>query len=78
MKKKFRIVICVEGGIVNEVQTSDDCEIILIDHDIEGASSDDIHPVPQTDGTTVDAYVFPLDPVVYPSNVDYLFEILDK
>jgi hypothetical protein len=55
MKKKFRIVICVEGGIVNEVQTSDDCEIILID-----------------------AYVFPLDPVVYPSNVDYLFEILDK
>ena len=57
--KPPRLAVVLEGGIVHAVVSDNavDLAVAVIDYDIEGAGDDELSPVPQGDGTSVDAVV---------------------
>ena len=57
-----KIVIVMEGGIINDVLSTHDVDAVMIDYDTEGSEPDEIRKIPQGDGTTEKAYVRDLEP----------------
>lgn len=58
--KTIRIVVGVEGGIVQGVSTdaAEIIEVIVLDYDTDGAApSDGVKKVPQPDGKPVSAFI---------------------
>ena len=54
--------VIIEGGIVQALISNDPArfpidEVVIIDYDTEGADTADIYDVPQSDRSTVQAYV---------------------
>ena len=44
-----KIVIEIEGGVVQNVLTDSETEIIIIDYDTDGSDPNDLVDIPQTD-----------------------------
>ena len=55
--KRPRILITIEGGLIQDALADADCEILIIDYDTEGVDEADLTPVPQGDGKTIDAII---------------------
>jgi hypothetical protein len=51
-----KVVVFIEGGLVQEVISDSPVNFAVVDYDIEGADDDDIADIPQGDGTTAEAY----------------------
>jgi hypothetical protein len=57
-----RVVITLEGGLVQSVMADGLIDVYVVDYDISGAYEiEEISKVPQDDGTTQDALVYRLD-----------------
>jgi len=54
---KPRIVINVEGGLVQAVLSDVPCELVKIDYDTEGADLEDLKQLDQGDGSEIPAWV---------------------
>jgi hypothetical protein len=52
-----KIVVVMEGGLLQCVLSTEPVEIAVIDYDTEGADLEGIKPIPQSDGKFADAYV---------------------
>lgn len=57
----LRLAVIVEGGIVQSLLLDDmsrarELDVVVIDHDTEGADESDLIEVPMLDGTAFDAY----------------------
>ena len=57
--RPLRLAVVIDGGIVQAVVSDHPLciEVAVIDYDTEGAGGDELTPVPQGDGTCVDAVV---------------------
>ena len=57
MTEQLRLLITVEGGLVQSVSSNIpiDATYVILDYDTEGADPEDIVAVPQGEGLTVDA-----------------------
>ena len=55
------IVVTMQGGLLVGISTDDPAlvgkEIVLIDYDVEGSDSDELHHVPQGSGQTEEAAI---------------------
>lgn len=52
-----KVVIVLEGGMIQNALCNMPIDVYVIDYDTEGANKEDITKVPQDDGTTADALV---------------------
>lgn len=53
MKKSTTIIITMEGGIIQSVNqdTDEEIDVAIIDYDTEGVEKEEIHQIPQEDGS---------------------------
>lgn len=59
MQQPVRIVITMEGGVIQAVTSLGvPCEVLVIDYDCETAHADDVHQVPQDLGGTEPALIY--------------------
>lgn len=74
-----RVVIVMDGGLVQEVLSSVQTDVAVIDYDTDGIDESEIElaDIPQGDGTTADAWAFTQEPTVLPDRVDELFEAIN-
>ncbi len=59
-----KVVIVVQGGLVQNVVTSEPCKVVIIDYDVDGTMDDELVNVPQNDGTVTLANVYQDPPQV--------------
>ena len=52
-----KIVIVIEGGLVQEVIANAAVELLTLDHDIEGGAQEYIREIPQGDSPPIRCYV---------------------
>ena len=74
---KPRVVITMEGGLIQDISTDTEMEILVLDFDIEGGDEDRIKTVRQyPDGDEAEAYIIDYDPgaIVDPMLVDFIFD----
>lgn len=45
-----RVLVVVEGGVIQNVMADGPVKVITIDYDTEGVDPIDLHDIPQTDG----------------------------
>lgn len=53
---KPRIVICVEGGLIQDILADSPVEAYVIDYDTDGSSSKELTVIPQGDGDESEAH----------------------
>ena len=74
-----KIVIVVDGGVVQDVLSSEPVEVVLVDYDTDGADPADLTAVPQGDGkASEDSFVREwkfVGPEVCPTRVEELFGV---
>jgi hypothetical protein len=75
-QRKPRMVIVLDGGLVQNILANFDVEVISIDYDIDGADEEDLTPVPQGDGSVSDAYVSAHGVEFKTNRVDDLFALI--
>jgi hypothetical protein len=68
-----RIVITVQGGLIQDISSSEPIECLVIDYDTEGADADQLTSIPQDDGTTAEAYAYRAISQTMPTRVGRLF-----
>lgn len=81
-----RIVIFLNGGLVQEIYTDQDAEIIKIDLDIDGAEDSDLTTYPDRESKNNRAYIAVMKTKEEPTGtaqvdkeyVDKLFDVLDN
>lgn len=73
--KPARVVVVLEGGLVQAVVSDNapDLAVAVIDYDIEGAAEEELFPVPQGDGSCVDAVVGHWNPAPAGIDLDAVF-----
>lgn len=77
MSVKPKIIVHIEGGLVQSVLASREIDLIIYDYDTDGAEEEDLKLVPQTDGGDEEAYVYIGEYVqVDPQRVNELFKAL--
>ncbi|MGO4302203.1 hypothetical protein [Cupriavidus sp. RAF12] len=54
---KPTIVIFMEGGLIQHIETDDHVDIIVVDYDIDGVEPERIKKTPYGNEATVEAYV---------------------
>lgn len=69
----MRVVVVVEGGLVQEVITEENAEVLIVDCDVESADLDDVVRIPDLD--MADAVMSEEVPEVNPEKVKSLFGI---
>ena len=73
-----RIVVIVEGGIIQQILTDENVDITIIDYDTDGADDMDLVPINQGNGKTIDAYVYQGDLVDRdPGAIDEILDGID-
>ncbi|MNP09310.1 hypothetical protein D3C76_1014120 [compost metagenome] len=70
-----KIVIVLEGGLVQNIVAEEPVEVLVIDYDAEGADEDEITAVPQDNGGTADAVLSLREVEVNPTEVAELFAL---
>lgn len=68
-----RVIVGVEGGVVQGASSNVPIELLVLDYDIEGA--DDAIEVPQSDGTRARSRVVPHEVLVEPEHVQEVFAL---
>lgn len=58
MTKPQQIVIVMDGGIIQQVLSTEPVQYLIIDYDKDG-DRENMVEVPQDDGTTAKAYTYP-------------------
>ena len=71
----MRIVVTVEGGLVQGTLADEDAEVLVVDYDADGFDDEALVEVPQSDGTTRQANVYRDDPYVAPVAVATLYAL---
>jgi len=54
---KQRIVIFVEGGLVQRIEADRETEIVILDYDTQGGDSDEIKSIKDVDGEVESVFV---------------------
>jgi hypothetical protein len=72
------VVIVLDGGVIQEVLTSEDVEVGVIDYDTQDLDTADLTDIPQGDGTTEVAYVSLNVPSVMPERTTELITVIKK
>lgn len=54
---KSKIIIVMEGGLVQEVIANCPVEMLSLDHDIEGGAQENIREIPQGDSPPAECYL---------------------
>ncbi|MBG6083064.1 hypothetical protein [Rubrivivax gelatinosus] len=49
-----RIVVCLDGGLVQSVVSAAPIEVLVVDYDVEGADADELTAIDQGDGTVAE------------------------
>ncbi len=71
-----RIVVCMEGGIVQSIFTDDpDVQVRLIDHDTDSTPETELTTIRFGDGEESDALLFERDAYHDPEFVDHVFDL---
>lgn len=79
MKKKPRIFINIEGGLIQSVVSDFPCDIVKIDYDTEGATAEDgVLDFDQDDGTTSEAFISMGSATVDAAEVDRVFKAAES
>lgn len=81
MQEPIRIIVIVEGGVVQNVLTLGiPAQVVVIDYDVEGADADDTtHLVPQSDGEPAKAFVSGWTAVrASPAKIGFVTAFLDS
>lgn len=82
-----KLVVFMEGGLVQEILSSEPAEIMILDEDVEGCDADDIRRVREWDfekkapsgGETFEVYDRkPWNVDVFPDVVDHYFNEMEK
>jgi hypothetical protein len=73
MTAKPKIVLIVSGGCICDIMADQECDVLLIDYDIE--DMDGKSDIPQRDGTVEQAMVCKTLVEVIPERVDQLFKV---
>jgi hypothetical protein len=68
-----RVIVGVEGGIVQGVSSNVPIELLVLDYDVDGA--EDVIEVPQSDGTRTRSRVIPHEVLVEPNWVREVFAL---
>ena len=68
----MRIVVIVEGGLVQYTLADGDAELLIVDYDVDGTDQGLVE-VPQGDGSTRQANVYRDDPALASSSVAALY-----
>lgn len=73
-----KIIVHIEGGMVQNVLTNTDIELIIYDYDTDGAEPEDLKMVPQSNGSEPEqAYVYIGEYIeLSPDRVEELFKAL--
>lgn len=71
-----KIVIVMDGGLIQEIMSDRLCNVMIIDHDTDGADYSGIKDVPQMDGSTKECYVSLPEITYSTSRVNSLYEEL--
>lgn len=74
----MRMVITMEGGIIQDIIADNECDILIVDYDTEGADTRDLTSVQQYDGKFEDAYIIPMGADIQNDRIDYFFNHLLK
>lgn len=53
-----RLVITMEGGLIQNISSTEPIECLVIDYDTEGVDADRLTTIAQNDGTTAEAYAY--------------------
>lgn len=76
--QKMKIVIIVEGGVVQEVLTEDKVEVLIVDYDVDGVDDNELTSINQGDGTLVSADIYTIQTTKRKSRVTYFFNLLAR
>ena len=74
--KPARVLITLEGGLVQGGCSDVPVSVIVVDYDVEGTEEGDTMPVPQDEGDPVDACVSGQDFKVDPTFIDRVVEVI--
>jgi len=75
---RSRVVIVLEGGLVQDVLSNVPMEFARIDYDTDGAEESDLVDIPQTPaGDTAQAYAYTANADVMPERVNELFTAIN-
>ena len=76
--RPLRLAVVIDGGIVQAVVSDHPfcIEVAIVDYDTEGAGCDKLTPVPQGDGTCVDAVVGRWKPSPPAIGLDAVFAVV--
>lgn len=68
---KPKIVIMLNGGLVQEVLSDKEVEVLIIDEDIDQAEDKDLVKLTDSEGDVFKAYVREEEPAVIPFSEEY-------
>lgn len=77
---KPRIVIVMDGGLIQQILADTDVEIATIDYDVEGTEDERLTAIPQQGGGVEAAYCWTQDAPdeIDKERVDELFAVIDR
>jgi len=68
---KQRIVIFLEGGLVQRIEAEQGTEVMILDFDTQGGDDERIQPIRDIDGTVEDVFVSRWWIEAHPETVEY-------
>jgi len=73
-----QVLIVMEGGLVQEVITSVDCDVVKIDYDTNGCDQDDevIYNIPQGGGKTAKGFLSYFDSAINMEPINRVWDFL--
>jgi len=75
--KRPKVVITLDGGIVQDILSDVPIDVIVIDYDVEGIEEDRLTQIPQTpDASMEPAYTVEQSANVMPKRVAELFRVV--
>ena len=76
-RPKPRIVIVIEGGLVQEVLSTEPVNYAVVDYDIEGTEEDNLVAMPQGEGKTEECYGYTSNSNVTPERAVEMFTAIN-
>jgi len=72
-----KVVIVMDGGLIQNIVTSEDAEIMVIDYEKDDYEPEDMIDMPQVDGTTAKAHIYEYPPEVDKDEAGRCFAAFD-
>ena len=70
-----KIILVIEGGLVQEIIANSHVEVLTIDHDVEGGDQESIREIPRSDMSAQKCYVRFEDVTLDPPRLAKLWRI---